>query len=81
MLYKIRKFCEFSASILIEIEGYHSLIAIDLPLDENNNVPVGEELNKYINGFIPYFYIERAKKLKNKPVKNADIIKKMIEPL
>jgi hypothetical protein len=81
MLYKIRKFCEFSASISIEVEGYHSLIAIDLPLDKNNNVPVGQELDNYINGFIPYSYIEREKQLKNKPVTNADIIKKMVEPL
>ena len=79
-IYKIRSFDEKLGQILISVEGYHSLISIDLPLDENNNVPIGNDLHLYINGLIPYSWIERTNKLKN-PIPNAQIIKDMVEPL
>ena len=79
-IYKIREFNEKLGQIIITVEGYHSPIAIDLPLDENNNVPIGNDLHLYINGLIPYSWIERTNKLKN-PIPNAQIIKDMVEPL
>jgi hypothetical protein len=79
-IYKIRSFDESTAQILISVENYHSLICIDLPLDENNNVPTGEDLHRYINGFVPYSWIERSNKLKN-PIVNAQSIKDLVEPL
>lgn len=79
-IYKIREFIESTGQILISVENYHSLITIDLPLDENNNVPIGDELHLYINGLIPYSFLERKEKLKN-PILNANIIRDMVEPL
>lgn len=78
--YKIRSFNKNTAQIEISVEDYHSLILIDLPLDENNNVPTGEYLENYINGFIPYGWFERTTKLKN-PINNAQTIEDMVEPL
>ena len=79
-MYKIRSFDESTAQILISVENYHSLICVDLPLDENNNVPTGEDLHCYINGFVPYSWIEKSNKLKN-PITNAQLIKDLLEPL
>ena len=79
-IYKIRSFDESMAQITISVEGYHSLISIDLPLDDNNNVLTGNDLHSYINGFIPYSWIERTNKLKN-PILNAKLIRDMVEPL
>jgi hypothetical protein len=79
-LYKIRSFDESTGQIIISVEGYHSLIAIDLSLDENNNVPTGEDLHRYINGFVPYSWIERTEKLKN-GIANKQSILDLVEPL
>lgn len=79
-IYKIRNFDESTGQIAISVEDYHSLIVVDLPLDENNNVPTGEDLHRYINGFVPYSWIERLEKLKN-PIANAQTIKDLVEPL
>jgi hypothetical protein len=78
-IYKIRRFHEDMAQIVISVEGYHSLIAIDLSLDENNNVPTGEDLHRYINGFVPYSWIERTEKLKN-GIANKQSILDLLEP-
>jgi hypothetical protein len=79
-IYKIRRFDESTGQIIISVEGYHSLIAIDLSLDENNNVPTGEDLHRYINGFVPYSWIERSEKLKN-GITNKQSILDLLEPL
>jgi hypothetical protein len=79
-IYKIRSFDESLNQIIISVEGYHSLIAVDLPLDENNNIPTGEDLHRYINGFVPYSWIERTEKLKN-GVTNKQSILDLVEPL
>lgn len=79
-IYKIREFNEFTGQILITADGYPYEIVIDLPLDENNNVPIGEDLHRYINGFVPYSWIERTEKLKNS-IANAQLIKDLVEPL
>jgi hypothetical protein len=79
-IYKIREFHESTGQILISVEGYHSLISVELPIDENNNVPTGQDLHLYINGLVPYSWIERKEKLKN-PIANAQLIKDLVEPL
>ena len=79
-IYKIREFHESTGQVVISVEGYHSLITVDLPIDENNNVPVGQDLHLYINGLVPYGWIERKEKLKN-PIANAQLIKDLVEPL
>jgi hypothetical protein len=79
-LYKIREFIEETGQIVISVEGYPFFITLDLPLDENNNLPTGEELHLYINGMVPHNYLLRKEKLKN-PIPNVDLIKAMVEPL
>lgn len=78
-IYKIREFHESTGQIVISVDKYHSPIAIDLPLDENNNLPTGLDLHTYINGLVPYGWLERVEKLK-KPIANADEIRALVEP-
>jgi hypothetical protein len=80
MIYKIREFNEQTGQITITVDNYHSPILIDLPLDDENNVLSGNELDQYVNGFIPHAYIARKEKLKN-GIKNADKIKSLVIPL
>lgn len=79
-IYKIREFNESTGQVVISVEGYPGLIAVDLPIDENNNVPTDQDLHIYVNGFVPYGWIERKEKLKN-PINNAEKIRALVEPL
>jgi len=77
--YIIREFNEAIAQILISIEGLPGDIAIDLPLDENNNVPTGEALDNYIEPFIPYEWLKRIEQCK-RPISNAGEIRGLVVP-
>jgi hypothetical protein len=79
MEYKIVEFNEATAQITIHVEGF-SLFSVDLPLDENQNAPVGEELELYLKGFIPTWHLERQEKL-SKGVANALEIAKLVTSL
>jgi hypothetical protein len=79
-IYKIREFNESTGQVVISVEGYPGLMAIDLPIDENNNVPTDQDLHAYVNGFVPHGWLERKEKLKN-PINNAEKIRALVEPL
>jgi hypothetical protein len=79
MNYKIVEFNEITAQITIQVEGF-PLFVVDLPIDENNNVPVGEELKAYLKGFIPTWHVERQEKLSN-GIANAQEIRNLVTPL
>jgi hypothetical protein len=76
LIYKITHFNEASGQIIIECEGYHSPLAIDLPID-NGKYPEGDDLDTYIRGFIPTWLIQRSALLK-RGIKNADSIKDLV---
>lgn len=79
MKYTIRQFIEETGQIVISVDKYEGAIAIDLPLDENNNVPTDQDLDLYVQGFIPKAHIERIEKLKA-GIPNAAKIKALVEP-
>ncbi len=64
MDYKIIRANPATAQIEVEfllLSGY--VVSIDLPIDESGAVPVGQELDTYIKGFLPYYLVERNAKL------------------
>ena len=77
--YIIREFIEETGQIIIEVPGYPWNLTVDLPLDENNNLPIDLELHLYINGMVPHGYLDRKERLK-KPIPNVDKIKALVEP-
>ena len=79
MEYKIVEFNESTGQIIIQVDGV-PLFSVDLPLDENNNVPVGEELKLYLKGFIPTWHIERQNKLAA-GIPNAAEIHALVQPI
>ena len=79
MDYKIVDFNETTGQIIIQVEGF-PLFSVDLPLDENNNVPVGEKLNAYLKGFLPVWHVERQNKLAT-GIPNASEIHALVQPI
>ena len=77
MKYEIIEFNELTGRIAVIVANFSPII-IDLPVDENGRVPVGDELRDYINGFLPHSYIQR-KDLVDKGIKNTDEIKALVK--
>ena len=76
MEYKIIEFDELTGRIEVLVEGFAPII-IDLPVDESGNVPVGDALSAYINGFLPHSYIQR-KEIIDKGIVNIAEIKALV---
>ncbi len=78
--YKIIDLDESNMQIVVRPEGF-GLIWIDLPIDDNGCIPEGESLDQYIQGFLPYYAVQRKAKL-DAGIKNIDSIKAkvMYEP-
>jgi hypothetical protein len=79
MEYKIVEFNEATGQVTIQVEGF-PLFSVDLPIDENKKLPVGEELKAYLKGFIPTWHVERQEKLSG-GIANAEEIRKLVTPL
>ena len=77
-LYTIRIFDESTAQVIVEYKDC-APIGIDLPIDENGNVPEGDELDKLIRGFIPVWHFERLEKIKA-GIKNASAVHVKVVP-
>jgi len=77
MEYTIRKFNESIGQIIVEYRG--ASFAIDLPIDENKNYPIGAELDSLIKQFLPLGYFERLDEIAA-GVNNADSIKSLVIP-
>lgn len=58
----IRAFNEAEGQVIVEFDGIPPM-AIDLVLDENGNVPEGDELDAAIRSYFPVWIIERRNKL------------------
>ena len=70
--YKIKEFDESWGQIVVEYEGGYS-VAIDLPIDDNQLLPVGAELEDYIISAAPADLIARANNIKNGVTNAQDI--------
>jgi hypothetical protein len=77
MNYVIRKFDESFGQLVIEYGDV--TFAYDIPIDENNNYLVGEELDQQIKGLLPVWHIERKNKIEA-GVGNADAIRALVQP-
>lgn len=80
MDYKIVHVDPINAQIVVEfllIDGYR--VAIDLPIDDNGEVPTGNNLDNYVKGFLPYYLVERKVKLSS-GITNIDQLMQYVEP-
>jgi hypothetical protein len=76
MNYKIVKFYENTGQIEIQCDELPQRISIDLPID-NGKYPEGDDLDRYIRGFIPTWVTTRKERLKK--VTNADSIRSLVD--
>lgn len=79
MDYKVIAFNKLTAQIVIQFDARFGPTCIDLPVNENNEVPTGAELDALVMTFKPTSYIERLDSLAANEVANADTILAMIE--
>jgi hypothetical protein len=75
--YKIVNFNEATAQIFVRYSDF-PLISIDLPIDQDGNVPVNEQLDLYIKGFLPTHEIARKQQCL-KGITNANAIRTLVE--
>jgi hypothetical protein len=78
MNYKITAFDETNAQITLKVENFPP-VAVDLPIDQNGNLPTGDELYNYLRGFIPTWHLERQEKIAQ-GIANAEEIAALVEP-
>lgn len=76
--YKITNFDQDNGQITLYVEGI-APIAIDLPIDDEGNVPTGEALTEYLGGFIPTWHFDRKKRLAQ-GIRNGSEIAALVEP-
>lgn len=76
--YQIRAFDEANAQLIVEFDGM-PLVAVDLIIDENGNVPEGEALDSAIRQYMPTWHMERKRKLES-GIANAEAIKALVVP-
>jgi len=76
--YKVVGFSEVSGSISVEYDVNFPSINVDIPLDENGLYITGEALDKYIQGFIPTWHLDRLAKLKA-GISNASEIQSLVQ--
>jgi len=77
MDYKIISFNKNTGSILVEYSIDHPPIVVDVPLDESELFIIGNELDSYIQGFIPTWHLNRIDRLQ-KGIANSDVINDLV---
>jgi len=75
--YKILNFDETSGQLIIEFAQGAAPLTIDVPIKDNLYI-TGEELDTYIQGFIPTWHIERQAQI-NRGIANISELKALIE--
>ena len=76
--YKIIAFNESTGQITLKVADLAPMV-VDLPIDENGNLPTVELLTQYLVGFIPTWHFDRQEKLAN-GIANAGVIRALVEP-
>jgi hypothetical protein len=76
LVYEIIEFNESSGLIVVFIPKTNQKFSIELQIDDNR-YPEGEDLDRYIRGFLPTWVTERVEKI-NDGVSNVDYIKSLI---
>jgi len=78
MDYKIINFIAAEGKVEVEYDANQAPLFIDVPLNENGLFITGQELDTFIQGFIPVWHLERLEKLKN-GVDNANDILSLVQ--
>jgi len=79
--YKIRKFDESTGQIIVQYKDL-APISIDLPIDEQGNIPINENLDKHIQSYLPVWHFARIEKLKlGLKSEQINYIKSLVEAL
>jgi hypothetical protein len=78
MDYKIIGFDGAAARVILRVRDL-APIAVDLPIDDNGNLPTGDVLTQYLRGFVPTWHFERQEKLAS-GVANAAAIAALVQP-
>jgi len=71
--YKIIGFEKTTGVIIISFDPNMAPLTIEVPLNEENNYITGTELDTYIQGFVPTWYLDRINKIANGISNEADI--------
>ena len=79
--YKIIGFDKTTGSISIEFDPQMVPTAVDLPIKEDGTYPVGEELDAYVQGFIPTWFLERKQRIAAGIANEAEITALVQEPI
>ena len=77
--YTIRSLDTNRGSIIVEAEGFGSF-NIDLPIDEQGNLPTGNALDACIKGYLPYTELERQEIISTIGIVNAASITPLVVP-
>lgn len=77
--YKIIKLDKDNAQITVEYNNKVA-VAIDLPIDDNNNIPEGQDLVEYINYMAPRQALSRISELQ-KLSNNIDNLEALLVPM
>ena len=77
--YKIIHFDKTIGSIVVEFSKELAPVAIDIPINDAGNYITGEELDQYVQGFIPTWFLDRKAKIAN-GIPNESVIESLVQP-
>jgi len=75
--YKVTNFDETTGQLIVEFAQGMAPLSVDVPIKDGLYI-TGEELDTYVQGFIPTWHLERQTQI-NAGVANADALKALVE--
>jgi len=75
--YKVTNFDETTGQLIVEFAQGMAPLSVDVPI-KNGLYITGEELNTYVQGFIPTWHLERQAQI-NQGVANAGDLKALVD--
>lgn len=78
--YKIIQFDKTNGSIAVEFAPDMAPVFVDIPIKEDGTYITGEELDTYVQGFIPSWFLERKAKIEAGIPNEAEIEALVVPP-
>jgi len=78
MTYTITNFDAATAQITMQVANLAPIV-VDLPIDEQGNLPTGTDLDLYLSGFIPTWHLDRLNRIAA-GINNASDIQALVQP-
>jgi hypothetical protein len=75
--YKVTEFNEATGQLVVDFAKGMQPLVIDVPIKDGSYI-TGEELNSYVQGFIPTWHLERQTQI-NAGVSNVEVLKALVE--